>query len=92
MPEPVELQRKTGQRGPLIASYKTLKKDSDRAIALKAEAVRVPAHLSLPGSPKAKQLRRLHAQVSLEQSCHTQKKSRIYARRVASVVSNSVAL
>ena len=32
MPEWAELQRNTGQRGLLIASYKRLKKDSDRAI------------------------------------------------------------
>ena len=68
------------------------KKDSARAITPEAEAVRVPAHLSPPGPPKAKQLQHLHARVSLGQSCHRQKKSRIYARRVASVVSDFVTL
>ena len=68
-----ELWRKTGQRGLLIASYKRLKKDSDRAITPAAEAAHVPAHLVLPGSPQAKQLRHLHAQLSLGQSCHRQK-------------------
>ena len=55
-----------------------------------AEAVCVPAHLAPPGSPQAKQLHHLHAQLSLGQSCHRQKKSYIYARRVASVVSSSL--
>ena len=65
-----------------------LKKDSDRDVTPAAEAVRVLAHLALPASPKAKQLRHLHAQLSLGQSCHRQKKSCIYARRVALVVSD----
>ena len=52
-----------------------LKKDSDRAITPVVEAVRVPAHLTRPESPQAKQLRHLHAQFSLGQSCHRQKKS-----------------
>ena len=50
-----------------------LKKDSDRDVTPAAEAVRVLAHLALPASPKAKQLRHLHAQLSLGQSCHRQK-------------------
>ena len=37
------------------------------------EAVRVPAHLVPPGSPQAKQLHHLYAQLSLAQSCHRQK-------------------
>ena len=49
------------------------KKDSDRAITPAVEAVHVPAHLVPPGSPQAKQLRHLHAQLSLGQSCHRQK-------------------
>ena len=54
----------TGQRGLLIASYKRLKKkDSDGAVTPVAEAVRVPAHLVLPGSPQTKQLHHLHAQL-----------------------------
>ena len=40
-----------------------------------AEALRVPAYLVPPGSPQAKQLCHLHAQLSLGQSCHRQKKS-----------------
>ena len=63
-------------------------KDFDRATTPAGEAVCVPAHLAPPGSPKAKQLNHLHAQLSLEQSCHSQKKSCTYACRVASVVSN----
>ena len=90
MLEWVELQRKTGQRGFLIAIYKRLKKDSERTITPAAEAVCVPAHLVLPGSPQPKQLHHLHTQLSLGQSCHRQKKSCIYALRVASVVSNSL--
>ena len=48
-------------------------KDSDRAITPAAEAVHVPAHLAPPESLQAKQLRHLHAQPSLRQSCHKQK-------------------
>ena len=39
-----------------------------------AKAVGVPAHLAPPGSLQAKQLHHLHAQPSLGQSCHRQKK------------------
>ena len=74
------------------AQKKKKKKESDRAITPAAEAVRVPAHL-LPGSPQAKQLCYLHPQLSLGQSCHRQKKkSCIYVRRVALVVSDSETL
>ena len=66
---------------------KKKKNNSDRAIIPVAEAVHVPAHLVLPGSPQAKQLRHLHAQLLLGQSCHRQKKSCVYAHRVAFVVS-----
>ena len=45
-------------------------KDSDQAITPAAEAVCVPAHLAPPGSPQTKQLRHLHTQPSLGQSCH----------------------
>jgi len=56
-PNGAKLQRKTGQRGLLIASYKRLlKKDSDRGITPGVEAVHAPAHLVLPGCPQAKQL------------------------------------
>ena len=50
------------------------KNDSDRAITPTVEAVHIPAHLAPPGSPQAKQLCHLHAQLSLGQSCHRQKK------------------
>jgi len=51
------------------------KKDSDRAITSVAEAVHIPEQFVLPGYPQAKQLHRLHTQLSLGQSCHTQKKN-----------------
>ena len=89
MTEWAELQRTTGQRG-LIASYNRLKKDSDWTITPVAEAFHVPVHLAPPGSPQAKQLCHLHAQLSLGQSCHRQKKSCVYAHRVASVVFDSL--
>ena len=60
MSEQVELWRKTGQRGLLIANYKRLKKDSYRAITPAAEEVHVPAHLMPLGSLKAKQQHYLH--------------------------------
>ena len=82
---------KDWQRGLLIASYKRLvKKDSDRAITPVVKAVRVPAHLELPGSPQAKELHHLHAQLSLEQRCHRQKKSCLCECRVTSVLSASL--
>ena len=46
------------------------KKDSDRVTGPAGEAVQVPAHLALPGSPQAKQLCHLHTQLSMGQSCH----------------------
>ena len=49
------------------------KKDSDRAATPEVEEVCVPAHLALPGSPRAKHLRHLHAELSLGQSCHRQR-------------------
>ena len=73
MPEQAELQRKTGQRGLLIASYKRLENDSDKAKIPVAEAVCVPAHLAPPGSLQANQLHHLHPQLSLGQSSHRQK-------------------
>ena len=92
VPKWVELQRKTGQRGLLIASRKRLgKKDSDRAITPVVEAVCVPAQLSLPGPVQAKQLRHLQAQLSLGQSCHRQKKKPCtYACRIISAVFDSL--
>ena len=47
----------------------------DRAVTPAVEAVHIPAHLAPPGSPQAKQRHQLHAQLSLGQSCHRQKKS-----------------
>ena len=85
-----ELWRKMSHRGLLIASYKRLEKDSERAIPPVAEAVHVPAHLAPPESLQAKQLHHHHTQLSLGQSCHRQKMSCVYARRVASVVANSL--
>ena len=90
MPEWAELQRKTSKEAFWSPAKRDSKKGSDRAIIPAADAVRVPAHLVLPGSPQAKQLHHLHTQLSLGQSCHRQKKSCIYARRVALVVSNSL--
>ena len=90
VPEWAEPWRKTGQRGLLIASSKRLKKNSDRAITPAAEPACVPEHSALPGYPQVKQLRHLHAQLSLGQSCHRQKKKSVYARRVTSALSNSL--
>ena len=59
--------------GLLIASYKRIRKDSDRAIHPAAEAVHVPAHLVLPGSPQAKQLCHLHVPLSLGHNSDRQK-------------------
>ena len=67
-----------------------LKRDSDRTIIPGTKAVRVPVHLVPAGSLQAKQLCHLHAQLSLGQNCHRQKKSCVYARRVTSVVSDSL--
>ena len=44
-----------------------------RAMTPMVEAVHVPTHLVLPGSPQAKQLHHLYSQLSLGQSCHRQK-------------------
>ena len=53
---------------------KRLSSSSSRAITPAVEAVCVTEHLALPGSLQAKQLHHLHAQLSLGQSCHRQKK------------------
>ena len=68
MPEWVQLWRKTGQRGLLIASYKRLKTDSDRARTPAVEAVHVSSHLALPEFPQPKQLHHLLTQPSLGQT------------------------
>ena len=70
--------RETGQRGLLIASKRGLKKDFDRATTPAVEAVCVPAHLAPPGSPQAKQLCHLHAQLPLGQSFPRQKKKLLH--------------
>ena len=68
-----------------------LKKYSDRALTPAIEAVHVPAHLVPPGSLWPKQLCHFHAQHSLGQNCHGQKKKPcIYAHGVTSVMSNSL--
>ena len=48
------------------------KQNSDRALIPAVEAVQVPVPVALPGSLEAMQLCRLHAQLSLRQSCHGQ--------------------
>ena len=65
-------------------------KKTDRAIIPATEAVHVPAHLVPLGCPHAKQLCHLHAQLSLEQSCHRQTMSCVYVCRVTLVMSNSL--
>ena len=75
-----------------LPATRGLKIDSDRATTPAGEAVRVPARLAPPGSLQAKQLRHLHTQLSVGQSCHRQRMPCIYARRVASVVSNFLRL
>ena len=92
MPEQAELQRKTGQRGLLIASYKRFNKDSDRVITPVMEAVSVPAHLALTRVPASQ------AAVPLSHSTFTgaelpqakKKKYCIYARKVNSAMSDSL--
>ena len=87
-----ELWRKASQRDFRLPATRGLKKGSDRAVTPVAEALCVPVHLVLPGSPQPKQLCHLQAQPSLGQSCHRQKKKKscVYAHGVASVVSNSL--
>ena len=72
-----------------LSATRGSKKDSDRAITSATEAVHVPVHLVLPGSPQAKQQHHLHAQLSLGQSCHRQKNVLCLCGRVASAVSDS---
>ena len=86
MPEQAELQRKAGQRGLLIASYKRLKKkNSDRAITPTAEAVQVPATWCHQGTHKPSSC------ITFMLNSHWDKKiSCVCAFRVASVMSNSL--
>ena len=85
-----QLQKKTGQRGLLITSYKRLEKRLWWGHNSCDGGSPYPARLVPPGSPQAKQLCHLHARLSQGQSCHRQKMSCIYALRVTSVVSNSL--
>ena len=71
MPERVDWPKRSSD-----CQLQEAKKNSDRAITPAAEAVCVPEHLALPGSLKAKQLHHLHTQLSLEESCHRQKKKK----------------
>ena len=89
MPEWAELQRQTGQRYS-NRQLQDPRKKTDRAITPAEGAVRVPVYMTLPASLPAKQLRNLHVQLSLGQSCHRPKKSCIYVHRVAWVVSDSL--
>ena len=73
-----------------MSATRGLKKDSNRTITPAVEVVCVPAHLALPGSPQAKQLYHLHAELSLGQCCHRQKKTCVHVCRVTLVVSNSL--
>ena len=66
------------------------KKDSDRAITPAEEAVHVPAPLVPPGSPQARQLCYLHAQLSLGQSSTGKKMSWAYAHRITLVEPDSL--
>ena len=50
------------------------KKDSERATTPAAKTISVPTHLVSPGSVQANQLYNLHAQHSVGQSCHMQKR------------------
>ena len=91
MPELAEAMEKDRPKRPSDRQLQEArKKNSDRAITPGVEAVHVPEHLALPGSPQAKQLCQLHVQLSLGQSCHRQKKCCVYACRVALVVLNSL--
>ena len=65
MPECVEPQRRTSQRGSSNASCQSLEKDSARSRAPAAEATSIPAHVALPGSLRSKRLCPLHIQDSL---------------------------
>ena len=55
-----------------LPATRGFKKHSGRPITPAAEAVRVPAHLAQPGSPRPEQLSHLHTQPSLGQSYNRQ--------------------
>ena len=90
MPELAEAMEKDWPKRPSDRQLQEARKKTDRAITPGVEAVHVPEHLALPGSPQAKQLCQLHVQLSLGQSCHRHKKCCMYAYRVALVVLNSL--
>ena len=79
-------------RRPSDRQLQEAQKKTDKAIAPGAEAVCVPAHLALTGSPQAKQLWHIQTQFSWGQRCHRQKKICIYVHRVASVMSHTLRL
>jgi len=56
-----------------LSATRGSKKESGRVITSAVEAVHVSAQLALPGSPQAKQMSYLHAQLSLGQCCHRPK-------------------
>ena len=75
---------------PSDRQLQEVRKKTDRAITSALEAVRVPAVLASPASLQANQLHHLHTWLSVGQSCHRQKKSCVYACRVALVLSDSL--
>ena len=68
----VELQRKTSQRGLLIASYKRLEKTLLGPNSCRGGSL-CPCTLGATRGPATKQLRHLHAHLSLGQSCRSKK-------------------
>ena len=85
-----ELQRKTGQRGLLIASYKRLEKDTDRTITPAAEAVTCPCTLGATRVPESQAATTPSHGTLTRAELPQAKKSCVYASRVASVLSNSL--
>ena len=84
-------EERLAKEAPWAPATRGWKKASDQAITPAAEAVCVPAHLAPPRSPQSRQLHHLHAQPSLGQSCHRQKKmSCVHAHRISLVLSDSL--
>ena len=79
---------KDWSKRPYDCQLQEAQKDSDRAITPAVEAVHVPAHLVLPGSPQAKQLCNFTLNAHWDRAATGKKMSCIYACRVASVVSD----
>ena len=69
--EEVQLQAKPVQRGLLIASCKRSEKDTDRSVT-PGWRYSMAWHTAPPGSPHAKQLSHLQAQLLLGPRCHSQ--------------------